>query len=180
MKNNIKFFAVFLILSLFALFAIASGNPPKAPNETTATTSEEYKIMEDGFIQETNIFILEEQLKGIDKYNWSEEHGVIEGRTGYLGTVYCEENDIWCDLSGNNLEEITIASIKLHKDDFDLLLTFVSFFETSLIDSDEAIEWIKNYSVDDGFVSKNFGDAEFYLEEDTDEGTIKLSIHALE
>ena len=178
MKNFIKTISVLFLLFIFGLLAIGSGKPPKAPQETSASTTKENKFMEDGVIQDTNIFDIEKQLKSFSKYKWSEEHGVTEGRTGYFGTIYCEENDFWCDLYGNDLEEITSASLEVHKDDIDLLLTFCSYFETSLINYEEVETWINNYTADDGFVSKTFGDAEFHLNEYED--IIELTIQALE
>lgn len=136
--------------------------------------------MEDGMIQDTNIFTIEEQLKNIEGYTWSEDHGVIEGKTGYFGTCLCEENDIWVDLYGNDLEEIESASIKVHDEDYDVLLTFASFFETSYIKFEDVEKWIKEYSAEDGYITEVFGDAEFCLEGDSEERTVELSVFALE
>jgi len=132
--------------------------------------------LEDGMIQETNIFEIEKKIKNSTGYVWSNDHSVIEGRTGYFGTLYCEEQDIWCDLYGNDLEEITTAKISVSKADFEFLITFASFFDTSLINSDDVIEWLKNYSSQDDY-SKVFGDADFSLYYDE---TYTLYITALE
>lgn len=119
--------------------------------------------LEDGMVQETNIFTIEKQLKAVEGYNWSNEHSVIEGRTGYFGDCYCEESDIWCSLYGNDLEEITTANIDVFEKDYELLITFASFFDTSLIDGQAVEQWIRNSNPKNGSVSKVFGDAEFTL-----------------
>lgn len=92
----------------------------------------------------------------------------------------CEENDIWVDLYGNDLEMIESASIKVHNEDYNVLLTFASFFETSLINPDDVKYWIDEYSVEDGYITDVFGDAEFYLDGDAEDGTTELTVIALE
>ena len=119
--------------------------------------------LEDGMVQETNIFTIEKQLKAVEGYTWSDEHSVIEGRTGYFGTCFCEERDIWCSLYGNDLEEITTANIDVFEKDYELIITFASFFDTSLIDGQAVEQWIRNSNPKNGSVSKVFGDAEFTL-----------------
>ena len=119
--------------------------------------------MEDGMIQETNIFTIDQRLKSVEGYTWSSEHSVIEGRTGYLGDCYCKDKNIWVSLYGNDLEEITLASIDVFEEDYELLITFVSFFDTSLIDAEEVQQWIQEYNPENGSATKVFGDAEFSL-----------------
>ena len=137
--------------------------------------------MEDGMVQETNIFTIERQLKSIEGYAWSGDHSVIEGRTGYFGTCYCEEKNIWVSLYGNDLKEITSASIDVYEEDYELLITFASFFNTSLIDAEEVQQWIREYNPENGSVSKIFGDAKFSLHFGLDsEDKYSLYITALE
>lgn len=119
--------------------------------------------MEDGMIQETNIFTIDEKLKSIEGYTWSGEHSVIEGQTGYLGNCYCEEKNIWVSLYGNDLKEITLANIDVFEEDYELLITFASFFDTSLIDAEEVQQWIRENNPKNGSIQKVFGDAEFSL-----------------
>lgn len=119
--------------------------------------------MEDGMIQETNIFTIDQKLKSVEGYTWSSEHSVIEGRTGYLGDCYCKDKNIWVSLYGNDLEEITLASIDVFEEDYELLITFVSFFDTSLIDAEEVQQWVREYNPENGSATKVFGDAEFSL-----------------
>ena len=119
--------------------------------------------MEDGMIQETNIFTIEEQLRSIEGYTWSGDYSVIEGRTGYFGNCHCEDKNIWVSLYGNDLEEITSANIDVFEEDYELLITFTSFFNTSLIDAEEVQQWIQEYNPENGSATKVFGDAEFSL-----------------
>lgn len=119
--------------------------------------------MEDGMVQETNIFSIEQQLKSVEGYTWSGDYGVIKGRTGYFGNCYCEEKNIWCSLYGNDLKEITLASIDVFEEEYELLITFASFFNTSLIDTEEVQQWIQDYNPENGSATKVFGDAEFSL-----------------
>ena len=119
--------------------------------------------MEDGMIQEVNIFTIDQKLKRVEGYTWSSEHSVIEGRTGYLGDCYCEEKNIWVSLYGNDLKLITSANIDVFEADFELLITFASFFNTSLIDAEAVQQWIRDYNPENGSVSKVFGDAKFSL-----------------
>ena len=119
--------------------------------------------MEDGMIQETNIFTIDQQLKSVEGYTWSSENSVIEGRTGYLGDCFCEEKNIWCSLYANDLEEITSANIDVFEEDYELLITFASFFDTSLIDTEEVQKWIREFNPENGSATTVFGDAEFSL-----------------
>ena len=119
--------------------------------------------LEDGMIQDTNIFAIEEQLKNMDGYTWSEDHGVIEGKTGYFGTCLCEENDIWVDLYGNDLEMIESASIDVYEADYEVLITFVSYFDTELISAEEVQQWMRECDPKNEECTKIFGDAEFSL-----------------
>ena len=119
--------------------------------------------MEDGVIQETNIFTIEQQLRSTEGYTWSGDYSVIKGRAGYFGECYCGEQDVWVSLYGNDLEEITLARIDVFEEDYELLITFASFFNTSLIDTEKVQQWIREYNPESGGVSRVFGDAEFSL-----------------
>ena len=81
---------------------------------------------------------------------------------------------------GNDLEKIESASLKVHNEDYDLLLAFASLFDTSLINAEDVQQWISEYNPENGYVTKEFGDAEFNLNGDVESGTTELSIFALE
>lgn len=178
MKKSIILFTTIILCISLSGCGIYIDNSENIPSTHQAET--ENILLEDGAIQGTNIFTIEKQIKSTTGYHWSDDHSVIEGRTGYLGTLLCEEKDIWCDLYGNDLEEITLASIDVFEEDFDLLITFVSFFDTNLIDTTIVQQWLKdNKSSNES--SKIFGDAEFSLfYGEADDNKYSLYITALE
>lgn len=51
----------------------------------------------------------------------------------------------------------------IFEEDYELLITFASFFNTSLIDTEKVQQWIREYNPESGGVSRVFGDAEFSL-----------------
>ena len=161
MKKNI----IVTIILILCISLTGCGDYLDSPKNTTPTYQEETNnpLLEDGIIQETNIFTIEKQLKNTSSYNWSDEHGVIEGRTGYFGTCLCEEKDVWCDLYGNDSEEVTLATIDVFEEDYELLITFVSYFDTSLIDTNKVQKWLRDNKSCGNGVTKTFGDAEFSL-----------------
>ena len=136
--------------------------------------------MEDGMIQDTDVFSIEKQLRSIEEYSWSDEHRVIKGRSGYFGGCFCKEKDIWVDLNANDLKEITSAKIGVYEEDYELLIAFASFFDTTLIDAEEVKQWISEYNKN-GTISRIFGDAKYSLHYGLDdEEKITLYIIALE
>lgn len=170
-----------LVMSIF----VACGTSGKTDmsnqkDEPVVELNDVEEVMTDGFIQETDVFEIESKLKSTEGYNWSEDHGVVEGKNGWFGTCLCEDANIWCDLYAVESKEVTNASLEVCDEDFELLSTFASFFETSHVNADEVRQWIESYNFEDEYAEQVFGDAEFLLLFDSEEGTISLSITGLE
>jgi len=56
-----------------------------------------------------------------------------------------------------------LVNIDVFEEDYELLITFASFFDTSLINAEEVQQWIREYNPENGSATMVFGDAEFAL-----------------
>ncbi|MBR4889639.1 MAG: hypothetical protein IKU17_10885 [Clostridia bacterium] len=144
-------------------------------------------FMTDGVINGTNAKTIEDMLKSNRDYNWWEDHSLTQSDINKKWFVYCANNeyntyDKSYDLFANKNLEIEIAKFATFNNDIDYILVCASFFDTEYINIDEVEQWILNYKPEDGYVSKNFGDAEFVLDTEEYDDAIKLelSIYASE
>lgn len=140
--------------------------------------------MEDGMIQGTNAQDIENELKSVEEYNWWDDHNLIQSEINGEWSVLCKNNEYDTytksyELSAYDYLQIEIAKFITYDADYNYLQFCASLFDTDLIDAEEVKKWIEEYNPSEGYITKNFGDAEFVLDGDG-EGTIELSIWALE
>lgn len=158
---------------------------PTAEKITTTEFDDEY--MSDGVVNGTNAKTIEGALKANSSYNWWEDGELIQSQINKEWFVYCANNEYNTytksyDLHAEENLEIEIAKFSTYDNDMDYILTCVSFFDTEYIDASKVKEWVLDYSPENGYVTKVFGDAEFVLNtiEHSDAVELEFSVYALD
>lgn len=194
-----KVVLIFMCIIIFSVSMTGCGTPDfdfdisnntdanidSSTDNASSETNDEY--LSDGVVNGTNAKTIEDTLKSNSRYNWWDDHRLIQSQINKDWSVYCANNEYNTytksyDLSAKENFEIKIAKFATYDNDMDYILTCVAFFDTEYINVDEVRQWVSNYQAKDGYVSKIFGDAEFVLDtEDYDDSTkFELSVYALD
>lgn len=192
-----KIILVFLCVGLIAVsitgcglldFSLETNSDKEIEGSVNSTPPEiNNEYLSDGAVDGTNAKTIENTLKSNSSYNWWDDHSLMQSQINKEWSVYCANNEYNTytksyELSAKENLEIEIAKFATYDNDINYLLACVDFFDTEYINAAEVKQWVLSYDAKDGYVSKTFGDAEFVLNtEDYDDSVkLELSIYALD